>query len=167
MSGSDHLARAYQIALEDGRYDPEAFFFVNKAVRRTAELVRAGVISLPCAEGYPRVETEEERERGDFHVHGKELLEGVRIAALEDFGLLAPTVLTRWGVRRGEDVGEIVFAMVEQSGMGKREVDSKDDFRDYLDFGRAFEDIDVFEPAPWDQIDLADIDPEDLLDEGI
>ena len=43
------------------------------------------------------------------HVSGRQLLEGIRQHALEEFGPMSLTVLTEWGITRCEDFGEIVF----------------------------------------------------------
>lgn len=78
------------------------------------------------------------------HITGQELAEGVRTVALERFGLMARTVLDHWGVRSTEDLGEIVFALVEGGMLVRQEGDSREDFRDVYDFAEAFE-----EDYPW------------------
>ena len=70
---------------------------------------------------------------------GKELLEGIREYAAQQFGPLAPTVFRSWGVRRTEDFGEIVFNLVESGLLGKTESDSREDFADGFDFDQAFD----------------------------
>lgn len=78
------------------------------------------------------------------HISGRELAEGVRDLALDRFGLLARTVLAHWGIRATEDVGEIVFALVDGGMLVKQEGDRIEDFRDVYDFQEAFE-----ESYPW------------------
>jgi uncharacterized repeat protein (TIGR04138 family) len=73
------------------------------------------------------------------HVSGQELAEGVRELALECFGPMARTVLEHWGIHDTEDVGRVVFAMVEQGILIKQEDDHPDDFSDVFDFEEAFE----------------------------
>lgn len=73
------------------------------------------------------------------HISGRELAEGVRDVALERFGLLARAVLGHWGIHRTEDVGEIVFALVENGLLVKQDEDRIEDFRDVYDFEEVFE----------------------------
>lgn len=79
------------------------------------------------------------------HVTGRELAEGVRGLALERFGPIARTVLEHWGIHDTDDVGRVVFAMVEQGILIKQEEDQVEDFTDVFDFEEAF-DLNY----PWD-----------------
>lgn len=72
------------------------------------------------------------------HVSGGELLDGIREFALKEFGPMSKTVLAEWGIQRTEDVGEIVFNMVETGLLGKTDKDSREDFADGYDFDEAF-----------------------------
>lgn len=72
------------------------------------------------------------------HISGHELLDGIREFALSEFGPMTKTVLNGWGIRRTEDVGEIVFNMVESGLLGKTEKDSRADFANGYDFDEAF-----------------------------
>ena len=76
-----------------------------------------------------------------FHISGYELLEGMRRLARERWGLLARSVLERWGVYRTEDIGEIVFIMVDDSELQwrRRESDTKADFANGYNFTEAFD----------------------------
>src|SRR5262245_53741490 len=47
------------------------------------------------------------------HLSGQELLAGVVALARLEFGLMAPVVFREWGMTHGEDVGTIVFELVE------------------------------------------------------
>ena len=128
----EHVAN---IAARDGRYWPEAFFFVN-------EVVAAAVKWLKSGEMKPRDVAPSRGEDGvNFHISGYELLEAFRRLARERWGCLARMVLSRWGVNRTEDVGEIVFMMVEDEKLEwkRRESDTKAEFRDVFDFAEAFD----------------------------
>ena len=72
------------------------------------------------------------------HVSGQELLEGIRDYALSEFGPMTQTVLNEWGIRSTEDVGEIVFNMVENGLLGKTEEDNRMDFSGGYSFDEAF-----------------------------
>jgi uncharacterized repeat protein (TIGR04138 family) len=73
------------------------------------------------------------------HISGRELAEGVRRLALDRFGPLARTVLQHWGIRQTEDLGSIVFSLVDCGILMKQDEDSPDDFRGIFDFEEAFE----------------------------
>ncbi len=73
------------------------------------------------------------------HVSGRELTEGVRELALGLYGPMAGTVLEHWGIHATEDVGRVVFAMVEQGLLIKQDDDHAEDFADVFDFEEAFE----------------------------
>lgn len=104
------------ILARDPRYARDAYIFVSEALGFTVKkLGRSG------------------------HVTGRELCQGLCEHALGQFGLLARTVLDNWGVRRSEDVGEIVFNMVEEGLLRKTDEDSRDDFAGVLDFPQALE----------------------------
>jgi uncharacterized repeat protein (TIGR04138 family) len=73
------------------------------------------------------------------HISGAELAVGVRDLALAEFGPMARTVLAHWGIHSTEDLGQIVFAMVDCGLLTKREEDRQEDFRDLFDFEEVFE----------------------------
>jgi uncharacterized repeat protein (TIGR04138 family) len=73
------------------------------------------------------------------HISGRELAQGVRDLALARYGLMARTVLEHWGIHSTDDLGEIVFAMVDCGVLIKREEDRLEDFRGLYDFEEAFE----------------------------
>lgn len=73
------------------------------------------------------------------HITGRELLDGARLLAREQFGPLSRHVLNTWGFHRTEDIGEAVFLLVSESLLKKRESDSMADFTSGYDFREAFE----------------------------
>jgi uncharacterized repeat protein (TIGR04138 family) len=112
------------ITRRDPRYSLQAYYFVFEALDFTVQKLGKDPSS-------PR-----EKER---HVTGKQLLEGVKIFALEQYGYMARLVLETWGIKRGEDIGEIVFNLVENDLMGKTSSDTKEDFKGGYDFSTAFD----------------------------
>ena len=105
------------ILSKDSRFSPEAYMFVSRAVSYTQEMLgRKG------------------------HISGQELLEGCRRYALEEFGYMARVVLESLGVRRTEDMGDIVFNLVNNGLLGKTDEDKHEDFREGYDFRKAFDD---------------------------
>lgn len=77
------------------------------------------------------------------HITGGELLEGIRLLGLQQFGMLCPTVFRKWGVHSTDDFGHIVFKMIEDGDMRKTSDDRLDDFLGVYDFTRVF--IDEYE----------------------
>ena len=73
------------------------------------------------------------------HISGGELAHGVRDLALRQYGPMARTVLGHWGIHDTEDLGEIVFSMVECGVLIKRDEDSMDDFQGLFDFEETFD----------------------------
>ena len=72
------------------------------------------------------------------HVTGAELAWACRDFAREQFGLLARSVLEHWGVTRTEDLGRIVFTLVEVGLLVTQPGDREEDFAGVFDFHEAF-----------------------------
>ena len=77
-------------------------------------------------------------EQKKAHVSGGEVLEEFRDRALDLFGPLTYRVLEEWGVKRCEDVGEMMFNLTESRRIAKSEDDTPEDFTGGYDFGEAF-----------------------------
>ena len=73
------------------------------------------------------------------HITGAELAHACRDLALERFGVLARLVLDHWGIRSTDDIGDIVFALVDLGMLISQPGDSRDDFAAVFDFDQAFE----------------------------
>jgi uncharacterized repeat protein (TIGR04138 family) len=104
------------------KYPVDAFRFVQQALDFTVRRIHGNESS-----------SDESR-----HVTGRDLCKGIRDYALQQYGLLALTVLSRWHIHSCEDFGHIVFAMVDAQMMRKTEEDSIRDFIDVYDFQQAF-----------------------------
>ena len=83
------------------------------------------------------------------HISGPELADGVRRLALDRFGPLARTVLEYWGVSSTEDVGEMVFALVDAGILAKHADDKPEDFAAVFDFEEAFDRDYPWTAYPW------------------
>lgn len=125
---SEYRQRLAALALRDGRFRPAALEFVGEAVSYTARRVQARA-----------------REHGR-HISGQELLEGFRDLALERYGCLAAELLRDWGLHSSEDVGAVVFLMVNNGLLGASEEDSPADFAGGYTFAGAFQA--PFRPSP-------------------
>ncbi len=108
-----------------GPYPPEAFAFVQEGLRATVERIEERKGRVPELEA-------------DRHISGRQLCIGLRDFAIDQFGLLARTVLEHWRIRRTEDFGRIVFALVDAGLMRKTDSDSIDDFATVYDFDEVF-----------------------------
>ena len=73
------------------------------------------------------------------HISGRELAEGARDLALDRYGPMARTVLEFWGIHSTEDLGRLVFALVDAGILIKQENDSLQEFQGVFDFEDAFE----------------------------
>jgi uncharacterized repeat protein (TIGR04138 family) len=73
------------------------------------------------------------------HITGRELAEGCRDLAIEQFGPMARTVLEHWGIHSTLDMGEIVYVLIECRVLTKQDSDSREDFQNVFDFEQAFE----------------------------
>lgn len=76
--------------------------------------------------------------RTSRQVTASELLDSLRVLALERYGSAARDQLRSWGVTCCEDFGEIVFTLIDGGLFGKRPEDRKEDFENGYDFATAF-----------------------------
>lgn len=104
-----------RIRRSDQRFEPDGYAFLRDALDYTVKSLQID-------------EMEEHR-----HVSGPELLFGLRDFALRDFGPMAMTVLAHWGIRTGEDIGAMVFQLIEVGAFGKSAEDTLEDFHDVFD----------------------------------
>jgi len=118
------------ICKEDSRFDRKAYDFIRLGLDHTVKELK---------------KKETARTSRSRHVSGPELLEGLRTYALEQFGPLAMTVLTSWGVRRCADFGDIVFNLIEYNVFSKTDNDRREDFSEIYTFEDAF--VKPFLPA--------------------
>jgi uncharacterized repeat protein (TIGR04138 family) len=113
-----------EIVRRDGRFAYEAYEFVFEALNHTQHMVG-------------RVPIGGEKAGLEHHVSPKEILEGAVDLAREEFGFLARTVFRQWGIHRTDDLGELVFNLIEAGLLSKTDTDHRTDFRDVFDLDRA------------------------------
>ncbi len=108
------------IVAGDPRYERDAYVFLRDALDYTTK--------------------QQKKAKGASvrHVAGPELLEGVRKYALKEFGPMVVTVLSYWGIRKTEDLGNMVFNLIGAGIFGKTEEDSIEDFKNVFNFDEAF-----------------------------
>jgi uncharacterized repeat protein (TIGR04138 family) len=73
------------------------------------------------------------------HVSAAELVRGLCDHAKQRFGLFAYTVFAKWGLVSSDDVGEIVFQLIDAGILSRQESDSRADFDRVVDFREALE----------------------------
>ena len=95
--GMTILEDHFEALSKAGPWPLEAYDFLQRGLGETADRVHAH------ATMYDQ----------DRHVAGQELCMGLKIYALEQYGMLAPVVLRKWNINRTDDFGRIVFAMIE------------------------------------------------------
>lgn len=108
-----------------GRYHPRAFFFVLAAL-----------------------EHQQRRLPSRRHVSGSELAHACRDLALEQYGLLARTVLEFWGIETTAAIGEIVYALIDAGLLVRQPEDRLEDFAGVYEFEAAFQ-----EGYAWGRLD--------------
>jgi len=120
MRDENFTATVEQIIDEDPRFSGEAYAFISDAVLYTSQKLQADDSSKKK------------------HITGKELLDGIKEFALQEFGPIAPEVLRHWGLNDSMSIGHVVFNMVNKNLLGKSQEDSLEDFKGGFDFDRAF-----------------------------
>lgn len=116
MSDRPAIEEAFQrITERDGRYHERGYLFVLAALEYAQN-------HLPARR----------------HLSGGELAWACRDFALDQFGLLAPTVLAHWGIEATEDLGRIVFMLIEVGLLASQPSDKIEDFTRVYDFAGAF-----------------------------
>ena len=114
----DFYQTVEEIFAADPRYKPDAYEFLMQALGFTQKKLSR-----------------------QTHVTGRELAEGLRDFAIEQFGPMTLTVLRHWGIHSTEDFGNIVFNMIEKKILSRTETDSIGDFKGVYDFQAAFGNI--------------------------
>lgn len=110
------------IRKDDPRYARGAYYFLRQALDFSiGEMRKQGKLTMTN------------------HLTGQQLLEGIRLFALDQYGPMARSVLEHWGIKNCRDFGNIVFNLVECQVLGKTEEDCPEDFDGGYDFKTAFD----------------------------
>ncbi|MEM6551988.1 MAG: Minf_1886 family protein [Planctomycetota bacterium] len=124
-----------KLAAESG-YPVDAYHFVQRGLDFTVRSIHGELDEDDVEPVAPPADDPSEHPR---HVTGRQLCQGLRSYAIQEYGLLARPVLGRWRVRSCEDFGRMVFAMVDHGLMHKTDHDTIEDFRGVFDFASAFD----------------------------
>jgi uncharacterized repeat protein (TIGR04138 family) len=154
-----------QIVREVGRYPVDAFLFIQECIGLASERVhgplsqeQAALAQWMAREGIGPEELADRAQTSDLppdivravkslgglqqvnrHVTGQQLCGAIREIALERWGLMARNVLTRWNITCTEDIGAIVFALVDNGWLQKQPTDRIEDFEHVFSFSEAFD----------------------------
>jgi uncharacterized repeat protein (TIGR04138 family) len=123
MADLDVNAIITLIRKEDPRFDRAAYAFVRDGLEHAVKELK---------------KRDSVRAKVSRHVTGRELSEGLRAYALEQFGPLAKTVLNAWGLHETIHFGDIVYHFIEYNVFDKTDQDRREDFADIFDFETAF-----------------------------
>jgi len=104
----------------DTRYSADAYYFLQEVLTQAVD------------KHYKETGGE------DRHVAGNELLEVFRVSAKKTFGPMTLAVFEEWGINACEDIGEMVFNLIDVGAFGKSEQDCREDFLGGYDFQEAF-----------------------------
>ena len=126
-----------EIVLQDPRYKIDAYYFILETLDFARTHLRMG---RAVKERAPSVWEEEadEPEDGTSHISGADWCEALRIRSQWMFGFMAKTVLNQWGIHTTDDVGRIVYNMVDHHKIRVAAEDRPEDFHAVYDFQEAF-----------------------------
>jgi uncharacterized repeat protein (TIGR04138 family) len=125
-----------QLLRDDPRYKIDAYQFVREALTYAQEVLALGA-EQPTDLTQDELE-DETQPRVEAHLTGQQLCEAIRMYALEQYGLMAKTVLNSWGLYKTSDFGNIVYNLIEIGLMKKSKEDRREDFDDVYDFDEGF-----------------------------
>ncbi|MEE2808704.1 MAG: Minf_1886 family protein [Verrucomicrobiota bacterium] len=120
MQKTDFHDAVEQVLTNDSSYSSDSYYFLQEVLLKAVEIQRK--------------ETSGENK----HVTGEDLLDVFRDRALAQFGPMAMTVLQEWGLSKTEDIGDMVFNLIEAGAFGKSEHDKREDFMNGYKFHDAF-----------------------------
>lgn len=122
-------------------FPPAAFDFIRDGLAHTVQRVsnaRAAGAVVSAAEAVIAQPPAAARRGGGQHITGQQLCDGLRDLARERYGMLALTVLHRWGIRSTRDFGVMVYSLIDRGEMRCSDQDRFDDFLERYDFEQAF-----------------------------
>ena len=96
--------------------------------------------------------TGSEKASGERHLTGQQLCEASRRYAVDQYGLLAKTVLNSWGIFKTNDLGQVVYNLIQADLMKKSDTDRIEDFDSVFQFDEGFDE--AFEFSAPDEIEL-------------
>ena len=106
----------------DTRYPFEAYDFVYQALGYVQHEMKKKAVTR----------------EGPNHVTGQQLSEACRDFALQEYGMMAGTVLSSWNIKKTDDIGELVYNLININLMTRTDTDRQEDFNNVYDMKKAF-----------------------------
>jgi len=110
MQPTQFMDAVKAVVSKETRYDIGAYYFLKDALDFTVKRV------MESNQGEHR------------HVSASELSHGFRDLALQEFGPMASTLLSEWGIQTCNDIGIMVFQLIQEGAFGKQDSDTQEDF---------------------------------------
>ncbi|GEM_PF-1246739 len=115
MQPTQFMDAVQAVVSKETRYDIGAYHFLKDALDFTVKRV------MDSNQGEHR------------HVSAGELIHGFRDLAIQEFGPMASTLMSEWGIQTSNDIGVMVFQLIEEGAFGKQDSDTKEDFSNVFD----------------------------------
>ena len=128
MSEIDFEEKVREIRAHDPRYARNAYFFAFQGLEYTMR---------------EHLKLSEDERR---HVSANEILEGMRLLAVDQCGFMARQVWESWGIFATGDWGNVIYNLIEADLMKQNEEDDIGDFKGVYTFEEVFD-------KPWSFID--------------
>ncbi|MGJ8676263.1 MAG: Minf_1886 family protein [Akkermansiaceae bacterium] len=110
MQPTQYMDAIQSIISKNTRYDVAAYYFLKDALDFTVK------------------KAAEDNNGEHRHVSAKELAEGFSDYAVDNFGPMASTMMSEWGIHQTLDIGNMVFLLIEEGVFGKQESDTLEEF---------------------------------------
>src|SRR5262249_20712158 len=117
-----------ELVRRDPRFPPEAYEFVRAALNHTQALLGQGGDE-------------------DGHVSVRQWLGGTRDPTRHDGGLMARAVFRAWNVNRTDDLGDVVFNLVEVGLVSMMPEEGRADFHEVYDLDELTRDYPIEVPV--------------------
>ena len=121
MQPTQFMDAVKAVAIKDNRYDIGAYYFLKDALDFTVKR------AMDDNKGKHR------------HVSANELAHGYRDLALQEFGPMASTLMSEWNIKTCNDIGIMVFQLIEEGAFGKQDSDTEEDFSNVFDLQQTLD----------------------------
>ena len=133
-----HQPAILDIVRRDRRFPYEAYEFLEESLQYTQKRLGRELEDRQSPEAH-------------HHISGPELVLGAIEFAKQEFGMLAATVFRMWKLHSTDDLGEIVFNLIDAGLLYRNESDCREQFHGLFDLDHALsEDFAIsLTETPW------------------
>ena len=110
-----------QLVKKDSRYPAQAYGLLEAALDYTVRMLYA-----------------DNRRTGAQHVSGQQLANGFRDYVVAEYGPFSMHLMNRMNLHETDDLGNLVYNLVEVGAFGKTDKDRREDFHAVYDWEEAF-----------------------------